>query len=95
MRSAPNTHAASGDATVAPTDRDPRRGLDCDAAGGDGSSRLRFLDPVTFAGEGSRAVTGTLWPSLFEIELARCPELHLVSIGFETDTTLDWSATVP
>ncbi len=54
------------------------------------------LNGIAWDDEGERLfVTGKWWPTLFEIELLGCPELHLFFDGFESGGVEDWSATRP
>ncbi len=54
------------------------------------------LNGIAWDDDGERLfVTGKLWPSLYEIELAGCPELRLFFDGFETGGTGNWSIVTP
>jgi len=50
------------------------------------------LNGIAWDDAGERLfVTGKWWPSLFEIELTDCPELHLFFDGFESGGTTRWT----
>lgn len=54
------------------------------------------LNGIAWDDDGERLfITGKLWPSLFEIELVGCPELHLFFDGFESGGTTGWAVTSP